>query len=723
MKKRGILLLFTLLTAAALLVSCNRDQPGEVTGEDFEITGDYVIIRPDNADKSVVRAATSLTGTLRNKGLDPDIGTDFVDRNGVAEVPLRDTEILIGQTERAESKEAAEGLGEHRWLIRAVGKKIVILGSEPAATVQAVGYFIDNYLNGETGLRVPADLSVEKEMDYMYLYRFTEGSGESYDACVTEAALQGLFNRESTHPLYMTSPKSKLPDEFLTLMRSDNRWMSGYGFVEVGSFDALLDLVRPFLKCVVIWDETVPATLNAATTAAGCEDGAVMTGKQYEAYRDKLPEKVIDLRNKFDGSRTGSVKNDVYRWAIDEYLASGKCGTSHLCSFEDSFFARQSGDVRYVINRDFAVFHRAFVFDLSVWSDEVPQDDMKQKKGTDLETYEAMLAELKRQRPATELTEIDGFFSFNKYSLNGNNDAFTSKYYPTQFEWDAARIFTPYGCYWNSVAEWSYNMTVHRLALPTEPLKQNRPETEKKLKDDDGKVYLLLVTGDYDATGSIYTKMYDNWNDPGRGKLPLAWSYNPNLLEEYPDILSYFYETATPNDYFVSNAGAAGWFTASRVAEEDWDLYVKHNQKYFTLSDISCAPDFWDYQTFTDGIESKISKFASTGFGALVSNQLGRGTGEPMNQHIALSGVPVDPLCNRYVRGDAEACAEGMIKGIEERKRPGHATFMATRVIWSTPSYIDSCVKKIQEKLPDYSVEVVDPYTYYRLLGESLMNE
>ena len=89
-----------------------------------------------------------------------------------------------------------------------------------------------------------------------------------------------------------------------------------------------------------------------------------------------------DLRGLFTGAETGSRKNDAYRWAIREYLAKGYCSSKRLCLFEDSFSTRARGDIGYVVTRDWAVKNRAFVFDLSPWGDEKPQDDATPAAGS-----------------------------------------------------------------------------------------------------------------------------------------------------------------------------------------------------------------------------------------------------------------------------------------------------------------------------------------------------
>ena len=53
---------------------------------------------------------------------------------------------------------------------------------------------------------------------------------------------------------------------------------------------------------------------------------------------------------------------------------------------------RYKGDLSYVVTRDWAVYNRGFVYDLSPWGDETPLDDPGQALGTDLETYKMVLS-------------------------------------------------------------------------------------------------------------------------------------------------------------------------------------------------------------------------------------------------------------------------------------------------------------------------------------------
>lgn len=719
-------LITLLLLIATAAIGCSRMEPLPMTGEDGSFA--YQVIRPDVSGDAVMTASIDVRNAMREVyAVEPVIGTDWIHpTSGKADYPEIATEVLVGKTNRAESQQVWEELGEHEYTVRVVNQKIVILGKTDFGTKLAAKYFIDNYMytNDKNSGKIPLTLQETMEADYMYTYALSGGGSELYDYSLTIATLQGLYNRTAEHKLYITSSDIAASGSTLSMLSAGDRYLSCVEKIKIAKRDDLFSLAASCIESIAIWDTNVPATANVATTIAGVENGIVMTYKQYEDNKHLLPQnvKLFDLRGKFDGSETGSAKNDAYRWAIREYLETGRCSTEYLCSFEDAYYAREKtkGQLRYTVCRDAAVYYGAFVFDLSVWSDELPKDDRGQRMGLDLETYNLILSTLQKVRGDDSLTEIMGFFAAEKYCLNGNDDTWESKYYGTQFEWDAARIFTPYGCYWNPVTEYACNVTFHNDYEVKTPLQQNRPAEEKKLERSEDKVYLLLCMGDYDATGSMYTKMISNWNHDARGSLPLAWSFNPNLIKHYPDIVEYFYKTATENDYFVTNVGAAGWYTPSVVPESQWPVVAAHHKKYFEMTDISIAPDIWDYQTLSPIAEKYITSFATTGAGTLVSNQLNRGTGAPTTPHIAENGSVIDALCNSFDRNDPVKCAQGWKSEIIKRDRYNNATFMSVRCVWCTPQHINECVAELQKLMPQRDIEVVDPFTYYRLLGESM---
>jgi len=274
----------------------------------------------------------------------------------------------------------------------------------------------------------------------------------------------------------------------------------------------------------VIWDPSVPATVNVATTIAGVEDGVVLSPEMAEAHLGAWQLPVLrDLRGMFTRDQTGSSKNDAYRWAIREYLAKGRCSSRLICLYHDAA-RRGGGDPAYAAVRDLPVKNRAFVFDLSPWGDEKPGDDPDQPLGCDLQTYRMILRGVQRQAAGKHMTEMAGFFEFHKYT---NMPGHPSAHDPVPTEWGTVHLISPYNCYQNTATEFCYNQSFHSQA-PFTPLKQHRPAEKRVLQS---KSYIAILMADYDSTYPLYAFVPDHWEDEERGKLPLAWGVDPNLIE------------------------------------------------------------------------------------------------------------------------------------------------------------------------------------------------
>ena len=726
----ALLALVMLLSSLTLLSSCRKDpQKGDASSLPLiNADGSYAfqIIRPDNCAKSVQAAAVSISTAFKDiTGTAAQLGSDYVSFDGIADYPEMEYEILVGDTNRPESQELAQELGDGQYLMRAMGKKIVIVGKNDFALTVGVSEFIKQYLSGVTTVSIPTDLNSTGVCDFMYVFNLPKNGEDRYEISVMAATLQGIYNLTAEKKLYLMDSTVAASSNVLDIMTEDDRWLSSTDRVSLGSnIPRLLEVAKGAIKTVVIWDTDLPCTVNIATTIAGVESGVVMTQAQYDTYKSSLGSdvNVVSLIGKFTGNETGSKKNDAYRWAIREYLLKGKCSTEYIFSLEDAF----GRNMRNTYARDLAVSKKGFVFDLSPWSDEAPKDDPTQKLGTDLATYMMILEALQTLRGTKQLTEIVGFFSQQKYAKAGNDETWQSKYTGTHVEWEYAYLFTPYQCYWNPSAEYAMNMSLHGTYEVDTPLEQNRPAEDIRLNDSEDMIYLMIVMGDYDSVGSFYAKMVANWNNRFRGQIPLAWSFNPNIIDHYPDIVEYFYSTATENDYFVSNVGGAGWYNPSRVedTEEQWEMWLEHHLKYFEMTDMSVSPDMWDYDAFSPMAEKYITQYATTGAGTLIANPLGHSTtgAKPTTPHVAENGSVIDEISNRFDGNDPAVCAREWKIDIDKRddSREGHATFMSCRCVWSTPEYLIQCIAELQKLYPDKEVKVVDPYTYYRLLGESL---
>jgi hypothetical protein len=419
---------------------------------------------------------------------------------------------------------------------------------------------------------------------------------------------------------------------------------------------------------------------------------------------------LVDLRGRFTGAETGSKKNDAYRWAIQEYLAQGRCSAHLLCLFEDSFSTRARGDIGYVLTRDWAVKNRAFVFDLSPWGDEKPLDDPDQRLGLDLETYKLVLAETLRHAAGKEMTELTGFFAFSKYA---NMPDHKSTHEPVPTEWESVWVMSPYNCYQNTISSDCFNQSLHSQA-PRPPLKQHR--TAKKIPLEN-KTYICILMADYDSATPLYEFLPNHWHNAGRGKTPLAWGINPNLLETYPDLIAYFYSTATDADTFTADASAAGYMNPNRVAKEYLPLFVQHNQRYFREADMDIAPMVLDWDQPSPDVKDAFRKFAPDGLATIVMDL--HGTGGKLPDPQVWKGMPVMELINDTCNfANAEQTAAAMAHAIQARgnQSPGFYFF---RIVWVNSTNITDTLNAFRKKRPDLKFEVLDPHTFCALFKES----
>ncbi|MBI2498031.1 MAG: hypothetical protein HYV75_09035 [Opitutae bacterium] len=552
----------------------------------------------------------------------------------------------------------------------------------------------------------------------IHLFRLPQAeTAAAYDEAMAVSTLQGLINRDAP-TLYVLPVKASDGSDFpirsrywLNLFSGNDGWLAGRPQVTEPDLDALVRLAGARLKGAVIWDPAVPATANIATTIAGVRDAVVLSpelaDRRLAAWRIPVLE---DLRGRFTGAETGSAKNDAYRWAIREYLAPGRCSDSLLCLHHDAYDQRKSGRSDYVVTRDWAVKRRAFVFDLSPWGDELPADDPGQRLGLDLVTYRMILEQTLRHSAGRRMTELAGFFSFEKYSNFGGHK---SAHEPVPTEWETVHLITPYNVYQNTSTSNAFNQSFHSHA-PRRPLKQAHTVRPVKFQN---KKYLCFLMADYDSAYVLYDYLPKFWDDPNRGKLPVAWGINPNLLETYPDLIAHFYRTLTPADTITADAGAAGYVNPNMLRPEHLPLFVRHNQAFFREADLTIAPMVIDWSEPSPAVKDAFRQFAPDGFGAMVWD-MRTNSGEPVKPHV-WKGMPVLQLRNEANEfPGAEATADIIANTLAaDGKEPGFYFF---RIVWTGPTQMLDMLAILRRKHPELDFEVLDPNSFFALARERL---
>ena len=387
------------------------------------------------------------------------------------------------------------------------------------------------------------------------------------------------------------------------------------------------------------------------------------------------------------------------------------CSAHLLCLFEDGFSARERGDAGYVVTRDWAVKNRAFVFDLSPWGDEAPQDEPQQRPGTDLETYRTILEETMRQAAGRTMTELSGFFAPSKYC---NGPGHKSNHADVPTEWETVWLISSYNVYQNTISSDCFNQSLHSQA----PRRRLHQHHATRLPPLEKKAYVCILMADYDSATPLYDFLPKHWNDAGRGKIPLAWGINPNLLETYPDAIAWYYDTATDADTFTADASAAGYMNPNRVGKEFLPLFIEHNRKFFSEADMTVAPMVLDQDQPSPEVKDAFRQFAPGGLATIVDDMHRMG-GKPPQPHV-WKGLPVMTLINDACNagGRAEETADIFARAIHAR---GNKTpdFYLFRTVWVNPSDIMKALDMLRRKYPDLNIEVLGPETFFALFKKA----
>ncbi len=143
----------------------------------------YTIVRGEDADEDTVKAAVKLRKAIEElTGIKPVITTDFEKES--AGIVRKDKEILVGVTNRDESRSYYETLAARDFVIDFSTSRLAIIGGTGKATAAAVDYFIGNYFDSEfKAVRVPKGTHYA----YTHVYPNVRVMGTDIGECVIDA--------------------------------------------------------------------------------------------------------------------------------------------------------------------------------------------------------------------------------------------------------------------------------------------------------------------------------------------------------------------------------------------------------------------------------------------------------------------------------------------------------------------------------------------------------
>lgn len=551
-----------------------------------------------------------------------------------------------------------------------------------------------------------------------------------YDTFKFVASLQGVVNRDAPRLVIRflhgagQGGDINVDDYWLGILGKG--WLKDRPIEPIDSLEQLLAYFPESREGVVLWDPKVLATANLAATICGVEgwlpirSGSVLQQRLVDEG-PRIPVR-MSLVDRFDGSESGSAKCDAYLWAKREYLDKGRCNDSLLAYFIDAY-SQRPGEPGFhysdlanatLANHDYYIARRAFFFDLGPWGDEVPVDDPGQPMGTDRKTFIAILNSLSTQNKQSKIATVGGFTPWNlKYTTHG---AAGGTHDPVPTEWEHAAIVTAHNAVMDADAlglSGLANASAYRHYPVKDKYTQPRPEPRKL----EAKTYVLVYMGDYDSAAWLSRQIPSVWDDPARGTIPMAWAFNPNLVDRVPYVFDYVYATRTDQDWFIGGDSGAGYLNPNLLIgdrlgsglPDALDLWIKHNQHYYGLFDYTITGFVINgfHGKMPLRIQEAYARFSPDGVGMQLGFEKPVVNGTPFLRHAR----DIYPKL-----GHLEATADE-IAAFSRTKKPH---FLIFRMILQKPSTVKGVYDILREKQPNEGWEFCDPYTFFDLYKQHL---
>lgn len=394
---------------------------------------------------------------------------------------------------------------------------------------------------------------------------------DAYEVVHTVTALQGIVNRAAPQLLVNYTQS----DPYWLQYTMSRGFLSGQTLVPIPDLGSLVRQFASAVTGVVLYDPAVPSTSNVASTAASARDLLPVCFRNVSAtvydviVNGGLLPVTMSLVGQFNGSVSGSAKNDAYLWAITEFLESGELDAAYMGYYIDYFWTRPgvaSSDhtINTVSNQDIVISRRGFVWDLSAWADEAPNDDPNQPLGTDQKTLMSILAAANKQLGYSRMITVSGFTPWAFKYVD-------SKHGGVPTEWQTAMILSQFNTVLDADAccvDGMANAAVwQHFPLQDRYVQRARPQPSDLIAQGllfpNGTVvpgyYAAFYVGDYDSASWLYSEFYSKWNDPSRGKVPMSWALDPNLAARFPPAFDLAFSTATSSDIFISGDSGAGY--------------------------------------------------------------------------------------------------------------------------------------------------------------------
>ncbi len=239
--------------------------------------------------------------------------------------------------------------------------------------------------------------------------------------------------------------------------------------------------------------------------------------------------KILDVPVKRD--LRGMFKDSVaaYDWALREVMPRCDRRFAHSCDGQCEGFASGGGPIP---GFDWQTLHRGFVFNLTCAPTRMDSYGTSKVGGSPEQAamYVRILDALQPPCMISGYGEPEGYWC----DLLSRRGHFSMHAYDN----------------------WSFHTKVppaHQVC------KQQIDLTPETVKPEPNKYYVCFMTSEGDTMKGPIPFFYGSWWDKARGSVPVNWGINPLMGQYFPAMLQYYYDSATPDDYFFAGCSGAGY--------------------------------------------------------------------------------------------------------------------------------------------------------------------
>ncbi|OQX83262.1 hypothetical protein B6D60_10750 [candidate division KSB1 bacterium 4484_87] len=382
-------------------------------------------------------------------------------------------------------------------------------------------------------LLLPLMVAAEENMYVMSLGKNWEIEGDLPTHAML-VSLQGIANTDAPR-LYFLYPEDwdfKFSAPLLNYYQRTRKM----DFDTLQTVEDALEKLAQYAKGYVVWDKSVRTSLIVSFTVAGLEKAIVVSEELIPLVEKFGLKKTEDFRGKF----VGKTDYEIYQWAFEKYWQ--RCNHEYLI-----YMGGHAGKVMKPGVADFGILKQAFFTDAST----DPADTLE---------FQFANKVFGHMKP---LSMVMGWHSYGK-DLEAQHVSLASQY--------ALRVEGLH-----TLPNMSFNSQI-----PTTPgyrFKNNHNVKPGKTYKPENKVYISFIQTDCLGLGA--------WTEPGRGDIPYAWEVTMNWVWLAPAMMQFFYDEATPNDYFLGSLGGPGYMYPRSIPKKYLPLVVKKAYELMNTLDLN----------------------------------------------------------------------------------------------------------------------------------------